>query len=108
MLTKVQIFKTLVSTGSYQDYVQQIIRLAATRTSSYVCFANVHMLMEAYEQPGFNQIVNEADIVAPDGRPLSILMRHHYGIDQQRVCGMDMFTDILKAAQQNQVSVFFY
>jgi N-acetylglucosaminyldiphosphoundecaprenol N-acetyl-beta-D-mannosaminyltransferase len=108
MLTKVQLFKTLVSTGGYQDYVQQIIRLAATRTSSYVCFANVHMLMEAYQQPGFNQVVNEADIVAPDGGPLSILMRHHYGIDQRRACGMDMFPDLLKAAQQNQVSVYLY
>jgi N-acetylglucosaminyldiphosphoundecaprenol N-acetyl-beta-D-mannosaminyltransferase len=108
MLTKVKLFKTLVSTGGYQDYVHQIIRLAAARTSSYVCFANVHMLMEAYQQPEFNQVVNEADIVAPDGRPLSILMSHHYGIDQQRACGMDMFKDILKAAQQNQVSVFFY
>lgn len=108
MLTKVQLFRTLVSTGSYQDYVQQIIRLAASRTSSYVCFANVHMLMEAYQQPGFNQVVNQADIVAPDGRPLSILMKQHYGIEQQRACGMDMFTDILQAAQQNQVSVFFY
>jgi N-acetylglucosaminyldiphosphoundecaprenol N-acetyl-beta-D-mannosaminyltransferase len=98
----------LVSTGGYQDYINQIIRLAAARTSSYVCFANVHMLMEAYQQPGFNQIVNEADIVAPDGRPLSILMRHHYGIKQQRACGMDMFTDLLNAAQQNQVSVFLY
>jgi N-acetylglucosaminyldiphosphoundecaprenol N-acetyl-beta-D-mannosaminyltransferase len=108
MLTKVQLFKTLVSTGGYQDYVQQIMRLAATRTSSYVCFANVHMLMEAYQQPGFNQVVNEADIVAPDGGPLSVLMRHHYGIDQRRACGMDMFPDILKAAQQNQVPVYFY
>jgi N-acetylglucosaminyldiphosphoundecaprenol N-acetyl-beta-D-mannosaminyltransferase len=108
MLTKVQLFKTLVSTGRYQDYVEQIIRLAATSTSSYVCFANVHMLMEAYQQPGFNLVVNEADIVAPDGQPLTILMRQHYGIDQQRACGMDMFTDILKAAEQHQVSVFFY
>jgi N-acetylglucosaminyldiphosphoundecaprenol N-acetyl-beta-D-mannosaminyltransferase len=108
MLTKVKLFKTLVSMGGYQDYVQQIIRLAVARTSSYVCFANVHMLMEAYQLPEFNQVVNEADIVAPDGRPLSILMRHHYGIDQQRACGMDMFKDILEAAQQHQVSVFFY
>jgi N-acetylglucosaminyldiphosphoundecaprenol N-acetyl-beta-D-mannosaminyltransferase len=108
MLTKVQLFRTLVSTGSYQDYLQQIICLAATRTSSYVCFANVHMLMEAYQQPEFNQVVNAADIVAPDGRPLSFLMRHHYAINQPRVCGMDMFTDILDAAQQKEVSIFFY
>lgn len=108
MLTKVQLFKTMVSTGSYQAYVEQIIRLAKSRTSSYVCFANVHMLMEAYQDPAFSQVVNGADIAAPDGRPLSLLMKYHYDLDQQRVCGMDMFTDILKAAQQNEVSIFFY
>ncbi|MGV3502898.1 MAG: WecB/TagA/CpsF family glycosyltransferase [Adhaeribacter sp.] len=108
MLTKVRLFKTWVSTAPYQGYVQQIIRLAATRTSSYVCFANVHMLVEAYEQPVFNQVVNQADIVAPDGRPLSLLMRYHYGLDQPRACGMDLFPDLLQAAQQHQVSVYFY
>jgi N-acetylglucosaminyldiphosphoundecaprenol N-acetyl-beta-D-mannosaminyltransferase len=108
MLPKVKLFKTLVSTGNYQGYLQQIIMLGAARISSYVCFANVHMLMEAYQQPYFNKIVNEADIVAPDGKPLSVLIRHQYGLDQPRACGMDMFPDILKAAELNQLSVFFY
>lgn len=107
-LFKVKLFKTWVSTASYQDYLQNILSLAVIKKSSYVCFANVHMLMEAYQKPVFNQVVNRADIVAPDGRPLSLLMKYQHGIQQERACGMDLFPDILKEAEKNDLSIFFY
>lgn len=107
-LPKVKLLQTWVSTGPYLQYVQSITQLAEVRKSSYVCFANVHMLIEAYKQPDFNQVVNQADMVTPDGRPLSLLIKYLYGIEQERACGMDMFPDILKTAEENNLSVFFY
>jgi N-acetylglucosaminyldiphosphoundecaprenol N-acetyl-beta-D-mannosaminyltransferase len=107
-LPKVKLFDTWISTARYQDYLQSIMELAAAKKSSYVCFANVHMLMEAYQKPEFNQVVNEADIVSPDGKPLSILMNLQYKLQQKRACGMDLFPDILREAEINGLSVFFY
>lgn len=108
LLPKVKLFQTWVSTAPYRHYVQSIAQLAEAKKSSYVCFANVHMLMEAHRQPVFNQVVNRANIVTPDGRPLSLLMKYQYGIEQERACGMDLFPDVLQAAEENNLSVFFY
>ncbi|WP_224999901.1 WecB/TagA/CpsF family glycosyltransferase [Cesiribacter sp. SM1] len=108
MLPKVKLFNTWVTAASYRQYLHDIIQLADARKSSYVCFANVHMLMDAYQIPSFNQVVNEADIVTPDGRPLSVLMNLHYKNKQERACGMDLFPDILREAEKRALSVFFY
>ena len=105
---KVQLIRTWVTTAPYRQFIAAITERARQRWSTYVCFANVHMLMEAYHDPGFNQVVNQADLVAPDGRPLSILMRWQYGLRQDRVCGMDLLPDLLRAATEQNLSVYFY
>ena len=107
-LQKVKLIKTWVTSAPYRRFVEEIIALAQQRESSYVCFANVHMLMEAYQHPAFNKVVNRANLVAPDGRPLSVLMKYQYGLDQERACGMDLFPDILRAAEERELSVYFY
>jgi N-acetylglucosaminyldiphosphoundecaprenol N-acetyl-beta-D-mannosaminyltransferase len=108
MVKKVVLFKSYISTASYNTYIESILSYAAQRVSSYVCFANAHMLTEANSNPEFNRIVNDADIVTPDGKPISVLIRLRYGIKQERACGMDMFPEILKQAENKELSVFFY
>jgi len=66
------------------------------------------MLSEANWNLGFRNIVNRADIVSPDGKPLSVLMRYQYGIPQERACGMDLFPDILQQADEKGLTVFLY
>lgn len=107
-LSKVQLIRTWVTTAPYRQFIQKIAEWAQQRRSAYVCFANVHMLMEANRDPSFNQVVNQADLVAPDGRPLSILMRWQYGLRQDRVCGMDLLPDLLRTAVEQNLSVYFY
>jgi N-acetylglucosaminyldiphosphoundecaprenol N-acetyl-beta-D-mannosaminyltransferase len=108
MLPKIKLFNTWITAATYRQYLYNIILLADARKSSYVCFANVHMLMDAYQTPAFNQVVNEADIVTPDGKPLSVLMNLQYKNKQERACGMDLFPDILREAEKRDLSVFFY
>ena len=107
-IKKVKLIQTWVTSAPYQQFIEEISALAEQRESSYVCFANVHMLMEAYQHPEFNKVVNQANLVAPDGRPLSVLMKYQYGLDQERACGMDLFPDILQAAETRSLSVYFY
>jgi N-acetylglucosaminyldiphosphoundecaprenol N-acetyl-beta-D-mannosaminyltransferase len=108
MLTKHNVLNTLVSSGSYEDFLETITDLPRLKSSAYVCFANVHMLMEAQQDPYFNHVVNSADVVTPDGKPVSLLMNSIYSRKQERVCGMDLFPDILKKATEKKRSVFFY
>lgn len=98
----------MVSTGSYRDFIDAIFSLASNKIPSYVCFANVHMVIEAYTDASFRQVVNNASLVAPDGRPLSVYLQWFNGIKQDRVCGMDILPDLLKQAEALNKSVYFY
>jgi N-acetylglucosaminyldiphosphoundecaprenol N-acetyl-beta-D-mannosaminyltransferase len=100
-----KIFTISVSTGRYSDFINEILRLPDNNFSSYVCFANVHMTIEAYRNSSFNDVVNKANIVAPDGKPLSIFLRLTRGIRQERVAGMDIFPQLLREASNQKKSI---
>ena len=97
-----------ISTGKYHDFIEKIVELSYNRSSSYVCVANVHMCIEAHQHPDFQNIVNSADLVTPDGMPLVFALKMLYGIDQHRVAGMDLLPDLLKIASQQELKLFFY
>jgi len=102
------IFNSIISVGKYRAFVDEIFRLAQFKIPAYVCFANVHMVVEAYHDKSFQKLVNKANVVAPDGRPLSIFLKLFEGIKQDRVCGMDILPDLLKRAEATGKSVYFY
>ena len=66
------------------------------------------MLIEAHQNREFNSILNNADVAAPDGGPLSKLMKILYGQHQDRVPGMDLMPRLLKEAAARGKSVYFY
>jgi N-acetylglucosaminyldiphosphoundecaprenol N-acetyl-beta-D-mannosaminyltransferase len=107
-MEKKPVLRSLVSTGTYEDFMREIAFLVKSKIPSYVCFANVHMVVEAFCDSDFQRVVNEADIVAPDGGPISVYLRLFEGLRQQRVCGMDVMPDILRRAEQLGASIFFY
>jgi N-acetylglucosaminyldiphosphoundecaprenol N-acetyl-beta-D-mannosaminyltransferase len=97
-----------LGTGTYPSFVDRIISLGRNRISSYVCVANVHMTIEAHDDPVYAAVVDGADLVTPDGMPLIIALRLLYGIRQDRVAGMDLIVDVVEAAERERLSVFFY
>jgi N-acetylglucosaminyldiphosphoundecaprenol N-acetyl-beta-D-mannosaminyltransferase len=107
-MTKHRAISIDVSTGPYSAFIEEIIRLAHGRCSAYVCVANVHMAMEAHLKKHFAVIVNQADLVAPDGMPLVRVLRIIHGIRQERVAGMDLLPDLIAEAKKQHLSIFFY
>ena len=59
-----------VDATSYRETAANIAALATTGEGGAVCVATVHMVMEAFDDPEFQRIVNAADRVTPDGVPL--------------------------------------
>lgn len=105
---KKRLFSIDLSTGSYTSFVNQILRLASYRESSYVCVANVHMLVEASKDLEFARVVNGANIITPDGMPLAKSLKFIFGINQDRVAGMDLLPDLLASCENEGLSVYFY
>jgi N-acetylglucosaminyldiphosphoundecaprenol N-acetyl-beta-D-mannosaminyltransferase len=103
-----QLLSIKTNLGSYNSFIENLTRLAIARKSSYVCVANVHMLIEAYRDSSFALVVNNADIVTPDGKPITWALRWLYDIKQHRVAGMDVLPDLLFAAEKLKVPVAFY
>jgi N-acetylglucosaminyldiphosphoundecaprenol N-acetyl-beta-D-mannosaminyltransferase len=97
-----------LSTGKYQSFIDEITELARNKVSTAVYFANVHMYIEAYQNEQFRTLINNADIVTPDGQPLAWMLRLLYGIKQDRVAAMDFVPDMLQRMQNEKLPVYFY
>lgn len=97
-----------VSQLSYDETARQILDWGRQRRPAYVCFANVHMTIEAHWSPDFANIVNQADIVAPDGMPLAKAFQSLYNARQERVAGMDMMPTLLADCAEQGLSVYFF
>ena len=80
---------------------------AKQRSSRTVCIANVHMLIEAYQQPDFAKVLRSADLVTPDGMPLVWMLKMMGVADQDRVAGLDVLRALCTTAALENVSVFF-
>jgi N-acetylglucosaminyldiphosphoundecaprenol N-acetyl-beta-D-mannosaminyltransferase len=108
MLQKKRLISIDISRGTYDEFVSAILKYAKAKASSYVCVANVHMVIEAYEHPDFAKVVNNADLVTPDGMPLTKAIKALYKEDQIRVDGMSLLPILLSESEKNELSVYFY
>lgn len=93
---------------SYTDALARIIGWARNKESRYVCFVNVHMVVEAYRDPDFAHQVNDASLRLADGMPLLGWLRAFSGIKQERIAGMDVLPDLIGLAGQNGLKVYFF
>jgi len=108
MLSKKRIISIDVSIGKYTEFLDIILCLAKEKKSNYICVANVHMTIEAYDDTKFQNIVNNAVITTPDGMPLVKALKFFYNIKQDRVAGMDLFPDLLKKDEEHNLKIFLY
>jgi N-acetylglucosaminyldiphosphoundecaprenol N-acetyl-beta-D-mannosaminyltransferase len=105
---KARIISLNVDLISLEDSLQKVMGWAMTYTPSYVCFANVHMLVEAQRNVSFRRQVNGASMVLPDGKPIAKSCYWIHGKVEERKAGMDYMPHLLKAANKAHASVFLY
>jgi N-acetylglucosaminyldiphosphoundecaprenol N-acetyl-beta-D-mannosaminyltransferase len=107
-MQKKVLLQSRITNDTFANIKERILALGSSRTSSYICIANVHMLIEAHKNPDFNDILNNADIATPDGKPLAIFMNLLYGTHQERVAGPDLMQALFPAMQDEMLSAYFY
>lgn len=103
-----EILGTRVDATSYPHAVRRVIRWAGAAESRYVCVCNVHMIMEAYDDPSFQEVVNGADLVTPDGMPLVWALRRMGIRHAERVYGPDLMLELCAAAEQESIPIGLY
>jgi len=97
-----------VDPTSYEEATEKVLAWAAAGESRYVCVANVHMVMEAHDDPSFRALVNAADLVTPDGMPLVWMLRKLGYPHQERVYGPELTSRVCAEAARRGVPVGFY
>ena len=97
-----------VDATSYEDASQHVVQWAREGRSAYVCVATVHMTMEAFDSSAFQRVVNGADLVTPDGRPLVWALRSLGVKDATQVRGTDLTTHVVERAARERVPIGLY
>jgi N-acetylglucosaminyldiphosphoundecaprenol N-acetyl-beta-D-mannosaminyltransferase len=107
MIPKKELLNVPVTCLPFDEQIMLMLRWAKMRTSKVVCLANVHMLMEAYWNPAFKTILQKADLVTPDGKPLVLMLRRLGVYHQNQVAGMDVFLNLCNLAESTGVGIYF-
>jgi N-acetylglucosaminyldiphosphoundecaprenol N-acetyl-beta-D-mannosaminyltransferase len=97
-----------VDATSYADATTRVLGWARRGESRYVCVCNVHMVMEAHDDPSFREVVNGADLVTPDGVPLVWALRLMGVRAATRVYGPDLMLALCAGAAREAVPVGLY
>jgi N-acetylglucosaminyldiphosphoundecaprenol N-acetyl-beta-D-mannosaminyltransferase len=97
-----------VDPTSYDEASSVILEWSRAGFSKYVCIATVNNVMESYDSTGFRRLMNEADMVTPDGMPLVWGLKLLGYPNATRVYGPDLTPIILRKAAEAQIPVGFY
>lgn len=94
---------------AYKEAIDDLIAKATDHTPGFfVCFANTHMVIEAYRSPDFAETLRSATRILPDGWPVAKSMQFFYGFRQERIAGMDLLPDLLKLSNERKLRLFIF
>ncbi len=88
--------------------VRGVIDLARSGQGAYVCVSNVHMCMETFDSPDFRHVVDQADWVIPDGKPLSIAQKLLGHKNATQVRGQDIMNALCELSGKENITIGFY
>jgi len=96
-----------VDATSYAGAARAVVDMAQSG-GGMTCVATVHMVMEAFDDPEFQRLINAADLVTSDGVPLVWALRWLGIPDAERVYGPDLTPVVCRAAAELGIPVGFY
>ncbi|HBY86817.1 MAG TPA: glycosyltransferase [Colwellia sp.] len=97
-----------VNITNIKKTLQHVEVLCLNNIGAYICVSNVHMCMEVYGSPEFAKIVNEADLVIPDGKPLSWAQKLLSHSDAEQVRGQDIMNALCASSGEKSLNIGFY
>lgn len=102
------ILKMPVAITSCKEVIDWITESGNDKSGKYICVSNVHMCMEAYDNENFEQVVNNANFVVPDGKPLVWGLNLLGENKAQQVRGSDLMLSLCKEAEKKKIPIGLY
>jgi N-acetylglucosaminyldiphosphoundecaprenol N-acetyl-beta-D-mannosaminyltransferase len=91
-----------------ENALTEIETLVIKKAGSYVCVSNVHMCMEVFDSLEFASIVNNADLIIPDGKPLSWAQKLLGHPQAEQVRGQDIMNALCAVSGEKSLNIGFY
>ena len=107
-MTSTDILKMKVDITSVHNSVNKIEQLISKQSGGYVCVANVHMCMEVFDNDTFKDVVNSADLVVPDGRPLFWAQKLLGYNSAKQVRGQNIMNALCERSVHNKLNIGLY
>lgn len=108
MRTICKILKSNIDVCTVSSVMSSIHSLVENGEGGYVCVSNVHMVMEAYRSERFKDIMNFADIVIPDGRPLFWFQKLQGFAEATQVRGEDIVRSLCVESAKGKLNLGIY
>jgi N-acetylglucosaminyldiphosphoundecaprenol N-acetyl-beta-D-mannosaminyltransferase len=106
-MPRVPVITTGIDTTSLSEACHTIYQWSQeSQRSRYVVASNVHVVMTAYGDWQYQQVLAEADLVIPDGMPLVFALRLLGYKSQTRVAGPDLMWQFCR--DYSHVPIFLY
>lgn len=101
-----RILGTDIAVTDMEETVARIEKDIERLRGQYICVANVHTTVMAYEDKDYWNVQHDAAICLPDGRPLSVYSRKHGFPGAERVTGPDLMGELF--SRENGLRHYFY
>ncbi len=74
----------------------------------WIVVADMHAIIESYNKPDFRHMLDQADLIVPDGYSLVWIGRHKGFSLEKRVSGTDLMRAYFNSSEGRQTRQFFY
>ncbi|MDB4973970.1 MAG: teichoic acid biosynthesis protein [Myxococcaceae bacterium] len=98
-----------ISVTAYAQVVRNVTQAAAAGRSLLLAASDVHMLIQAQQDPVFAAVLNAFDIVVPDGQPVRWGLKLTREADlKERVYGPTLMLRVCESAAREGLPIFLY
>lgn len=108
MPLKAKVLTMSVDVIQLSEVINKTASWLADDSGKYICVSNVHMCIETYISSDFSAVVNQADLVVPDGRPIYWAQRLLGFSEAEQIRGMDLTLELCQYAAEQGLKVGFY
>lgn len=105
---RVPVLRSPIDALDWDTAIGRIRTWARNRESRYVCICNAHSVVTAWQDASFAAVLEQADMVTPDGTPVAWMMRRLGQPAQRRISGPDLMWRHCEAVEGTGEGVFLY
>lgn len=105
---KQKILSFYVNVISSNELINKVKSFLSLKKGHYICISNVHQCIEADDNKKFAEVINNADLALPDGRPIYWALKLLGHKEGEHLPGYYVVRNLCKLATLNNVKIGFY